>query len=240
MTNIHFPIRVLVMDDHPLIRDGIRSQFASETSVAIVGEGSAGEHLEPLVASLQPDVVMLDLRMPQREGGSDSQENRFRPHVEVKKLLKRYPQTRYLVISQDFTRAVVMRMMDAGVSGYMLKHDANTRNLVTAITMVAQGNVCVSAEVSDMLVNGRPRDDLRSQLSQRQLEILAEMAKHPDILHVDLAARLGISENTLKRHVTDIRGRLGVRTNTAAILRAVMDGLVPPEAIELVKFDTQV
>ena len=122
--------------------------------------------------------------------------------------------------------------MNAGASGYLVKEDRLTTHLGLAIRTVHHGGVCVSPEVREVLSNS-PRTAGLDQLSERQVEILEAMALQPNDLLVELAEQLGISESTLKRHAADIRLRLGVRTNTAAILKAVQGGLVSLDTIVL-------
>ena len=226
------PIRVVVLDDHALLREGVRSTLAREPDIVLVGEGSTGEHLELLLARHRPDVVLLDLRMPQREGETTRDGQPFQPQAAVTHMTSIYTETRFLVLSNDCTRGSIEAMMNAGASGYLVKEDRLTTHLGLAIRTVHHGGVCVSPEVREVLSNS-PRTAGLDQLSERQVEILEAMALQPNDLLVELAEQLGISESTLKRHAADIRLRLGVRTNTAAILKAVQGGLVSLDTIVL-------
>lgn len=229
-------IKVIVLDDHALVRAGIRSTLADTPSIEIVGEGSAGEHLEPLVREHRPDVVLLDLMMPQQEGESvNNGAILFRPARAVKMVRKQYPGTEFIVISHMSTSNVVVNLANAGVNGYLLKYDGLSIELATAIMTVHRGGVCLSAEISRTLATDRHRI-LREKLSDRHVEVLQALAIYSNELHRDIAFALNISEATMKKHIGEIRQRLGVKTTTAAIIKGIQLGIVPLDAISFPEY----
>ena len=225
-------IKVVILDDHPLMRAGIRANVETSPAIEIVGEGSAGEHLEPLIRKHRPDVVLLDLQMPQRadelvrDGGP-----MFQALPSIRTMRARYPETRIVIITQHLLRGYLEQFLEAGVSGYLLKDDVLSTELVSAIRTVRNGGVCLSRRASDELSTrprGMPQPD---HLTERHKEVIAALLKHPDAPLSAIAAQLGITEATLKNHLREIRDRLGVRTTKAALIKAVQLGLAPVDLI---------
>ncbi len=224
-------IKVIVVDDQALARDGIRLQLDKAPAIEIVGEGSAGEHLMPLILQHQPDIVLLDLEMPQKEG--EALRNGalpFRALSAVRRIQEQHSDTRILVVSQHLDRGIVEAVMDSGANGYLLKDDAMSKQLVMAIRTVHNGGVCVSADVSRMMMDGaiQPKPDV---LTERQREVLRLIILYPDTKVVDKAESLNITESTFRNHMRDIRERLGVSNTAAAIMMGVTMGIAPLSAI---------
>ncbi len=227
------PIRVVVVDDHRLTRDGIRQQLEQASSIiSIVGEGWAGEHVESLVEKMRPDVVLLDLNMPQHEGERLWQAKElFEPVAVIERLQQRFPKTRILVVSQDLRQAVIESLANAGAAGYLLKDDALSANLVTAVRTVHNGGVCFSPDVTQYLMERRRERRPEEVLSERQREILAFAIVHANSDNAEIAEELGIAANTYKWHLQNIREILGVRTHAAALLKGVQMGLASADAL---------
>lgn len=224
-------IKVIVLDDHALVRAGIHSTLADTPFIEIVGEGTAGEHLEPLVREHRPDIVLLDPMIPQWKGERVTHGAiRFRPARVVKKVRQQYPGTEFIVVTHSDTPSVVFGLVNAGAKGYLLKNDALSMELTIAITTVYSGGVCLSPEISRMLSNNQHRM-LQEELTDRHIEVLQSLAFHSNELHRDIADALGISETTLKKHVGEIRQRMRVKTTTAAIIKGMQLGIVPIDAI---------
>ena len=218
-------IRIIILDDHELIRAGIRAQLKSNPKISIVGEGSAGEHLERLVNKHRPDVVVLDIEMPQIEG-ENTRENvkLFRAASEIKRIQKLYADTRILIVSQYLDKAIVETIMDSGANGYLLKEDALTSKLGEAIGAVHQGGVYVSSAVLRLVTHGVESRKRAEVLTDRHKDILREIIRFPGASLADQADHLGISISTLRNHQREMRGRLGVCNKTELALKGVEMG----------------
>lgn len=220
-------IRVVVLDDHPLIQHGIRSLLSDSQDIEVAGEGGSGEELRSLVEAHHPDVVLLDLNMPEQANRKREAGNTFRPFEAIAWISRVSPQTRILVISQHFDLATVERAANAGVHGYLLKDDRLTEHLADAVRSVYHGGAYFSATVSEML--HRPLSKLPSlSLTNRQLEVLQSICASPNQSYSAHAAKLGIEENTLRNHLRSIFERLDVNNLAAAIIKASQMGLIDP------------
>ncbi len=225
-------INVIIVDDHPLMRAGIREQLQGSSVVRVVGEGSAGDHLLALVQRYHPDVALLDLVMPQHEGGSVRDGGQlFDPVPAISEVLTRFPKTRILVLSQELRLPVIENLVNAGANGYLLKDDALTSSLVAAIRMVHNGGMCFSPDVTRAIMERRNEHPQPDDLTPREKEILAFAIQHADTDNAEIANSLGISPNTYKWHLKNIREKLGVQTHTAAALKGVQMGLADPNAL---------
>ncbi len=220
-------ITVVTLDDHLLIREGIRRMLDSHTDVELVAEGSTGSDLLPLVEQYQPDIVLLDLGMPQTVRESrKGQGIEFSAFPVIAQLRKSHPKTRIIIVSQYGSKTLAEGALEVGVKGYLLKSDALTQNLVEAIRMVHWGGVYFSDTITGKLMEGIIFPP-KSLLTQRQQEIIREMAAHPDRLQSDHAQHLGISEHTLKQHLRQIYRTLGVSNLTAAVVKAIQLKIIP-------------
>lgn len=211
------PLRVLVADDHPFFRDGLRSLLASSPDMELVGEASTGEEVVPLAAELQPDVILMDVQMPGMDGIEATrriaQDN---PHVYI------------LVVTMFEDDGTVFRAMRAGARGYLLK-GANYAEMLRAIKAVGNGEAIFSPGIATRLTNFfadiRPASSPQvfPELSDREREILdliAQGHKNPEI-----AKRLYLSPKTVRNHVSNIISKLQVADRTQAIIRAREAGL---------------
>jgi DNA-binding NarL/FixJ family response regulator len=221
------PIRVVAVDDHFLIREGIRHLLAVHDDVALVAEAGAGEQILPLVELHRPQVLLLDLGLPVHADPAMSSGSRFPIIPTLYQLQRRFPQTRVIVLSQYDAGPLARAAMQAGVQGYLLKDDALTAHLVEAIRAVHADGVYFSQRIRHLL------SDAESLLTQRQLEILSLLAVQPELPRTVLACRLHISQNTLTDHLRKIYQTLGVRTLPAALLKAMQMGLLPTPADDI-------
>lgn len=203
-------IRVLVTDDHPVVRDGIRGMFDREPGFEVVGEAADGTRAVELTRVLEPDVVLMDLRMPGMSG------------VEATRELTRLGlSTRVLVLTTYATDSDVGPAIEAGATGYLLK-DALPDELIRAVRLAARGETVLSPLVATRLV-GRVREPVVA-LSDRELEILRLIADGST--NREAAARLFISEATVKTHVLHIYAKLGVNDRAAAVAAGFRRGLL--------------
>jgi DNA-binding NarL/FixJ family response regulator len=205
------PIRLMIVDDHPVVRDGLRGMLAGDPDLDVVGEASDGAEALELIDSLQPDVVLMDLRMP-RLGGAAA----------IKALAERGAEAKVLVLTTYDTDRDVVPALEAGATGYLLK-DAPRDELVRAIRAAARGESVLAPSVAARLVS-QLRTPERDTLSDRELEVLRLIAQGET--NAGAAARLFISEATVKTHLLHIYAKLGVNDRAAAVAVAFRRGLL--------------
>ena len=218
-------ITVILVDDHPLIREAIRGMLNEAEHIEIVGEGWAGDHLFSLMEEKKPDVVLLDLMMPHHENGDPLQ--KFAPIQALQQLHETYPETAVILVSSYSSPATIREAIENGVRGYLLKSDQLSLNMADAIGAVHHGGVYFSKEISQQLFksNGHKADDNR--LTERQLEIVLAIARNLDATHKEVAQTLHITESTMKGHLNNIFKILDVTNVTACIIRCMELGLLP-------------
>jgi DNA-binding NarL/FixJ family response regulator len=169
--------------------------------------------------------------MPQNKGESiNNGAIRFRPVRAVKTIRRQYPGTEFIVVSHMNTSNFVLNLANAGAKGYLLKDDALSMELTTAITTVYSGGVCLSPEISRTMRTTLYREP-QEELSERHKDVLQALAFHSNELQRDIAVTLNISEATLKKHAGEIRQRMRVKTTTAAIIKGMQQGIIPIDAI---------
>ncbi|WP_267245821.1 response regulator [Streptomyces sp. PR69] len=207
-------IRVLLADDHPVVREGLRGMLGAEPDLEVVAEASSGPEAEALSAELGPDIVLMDLRMP--GGGGVESINRMRAAG--------LP-CRVIVLTTYETDSDILRAVEAGAAGYLLKDLARTE-LADAIRAAARGETVlapsVAARLVDQLRGGRSE---RPRLSERETAVLRLVAE--GCTNAEIGRRLFIGESTVKTHLLRIFGKLGVDDRTAAVTTALRQGLLP-------------
>jgi DNA-binding NarL/FixJ family response regulator len=210
-------IRVLVADDHPIVRAGLRALIEGRMGLSVVGEAADGNAAVEAAASLEPDVVLMDLAMPRLDGFDAT-----------RRITCGCPNTRVLVLTTYASDADAVRAMDAGATGYLLK-DAAPDEIVAAIRTVAAGAPAVAPEVAPYLMR-RLRGERATgssgspTLTTRELEILAKVAKGSS--NKAIARELRISEATVKTHLIHVFEKLGVDDRTAAVTVAMSRGIL--------------
>ncbi len=210
-------LKVLVADDHPMFRDGLRSLLASTPDMEPVGAASGGEEAVALTAELQPDVVVMDVRMPGMDG------------IEAARRISRdSPRVRVLVVTMFEDDGTVFRAMRAGARGYVLK-GANYVEMLRAIRAVGGGEAIFSPAIAERLVEYfaglRPAEmpQVFPELSDREREILDLIAQN--LKNAEIARKLYLSPKTVRNHVSNILHKLQAADRTEAILRAREAGL---------------
>jgi DNA-binding NarL/FixJ family response regulator len=206
-------IRLLIVDDHPVVRDGLRGMFAGETDFDVVGEAADGAEAVTRAEGLRPDVILMDLRMPGLEGVSA-----------IRMLADRGIGSHVLVLTTYETDREVLDAIDAGATGYLLK-DAPRDELFRAVRAAARGEAVLSPSVATRLVS-QVREPLREPLSHREMEVLKLVAR--GTTNREAASRLYISEATVKTHLLHIYAKLGVNDRAAAVAEAFERGLLTP------------
>ncbi|MGH3392543.1 MAG: response regulator [Actinomadura sp.] len=195
-------ITLLIVDDHPVVRDGLRGMFAASAGFEVLGEASDGVEGVALAVALDPDVILMDLRMP-GGGGVEA----------ISELVRRGRRGKVLVLTTYDTDADVLPAIEAGATGYLLK-DAPRDELFAAVRAAADGRVVLSPAVAARLVS-RVRTPAAEPLSAREREVLRLVARGTS--NREIAAGLFISEATVKTHLTHIYGKLGVKDRAAAV-----------------------
>jgi two-component system, NarL family, response regulator LiaR len=208
-------IRVLIADDHAVVREGLRAFLALQDDVEVVGEAADGEEAVQAVARLEPDVALVDLVMPRVDG------------IEaIGRIRVQRPQTRVIVLTSFVDEDKMLPAVRAGAVGYLLK-DVQPQDLVSAIRTVHGGGTLLHPTVVEELVREVSRDDeapTSNPLTAREREVLALIARGR--ANKAIAFELGVAEKTVKTHVSNILGKLGLTDRTQAALYAVREGLV--------------
>jgi len=217
------PINVVLVDDHPLIHEAVKSLLAERADIMLVGQGFAGEQLFPLLAEHEPDVLVLDLTMPQHRDDSPA---RFGYMQALAQVSSEYPNIAIIILSQYLQSGIVQSAAEFGVRGYLLKSDNLSLNLPEAILAASRGGVFFSEGVSRELF-GTTKKLAENTLSERQREVILAIAKKPDDSYVTTAGRLGISEHTLKGHLRGAFSQLEVTNITSCIIRCMQLNLIP-------------
>jgi DNA-binding NarL/FixJ family response regulator len=207
-------IRILVADDHPVVRAGLTGMLAAEPDLEVVGEAGSGDEAVALAGRLRPDVVLMDLRMPGGDGVSATTRIRAaRPEVKI------------MVLTTYDTDADILRAVEAGAAGYLLK-DLPRAELAAAIRAAARGETVLAPAVAGRLLTrlrgGAPADGL----SARETSVLALAAR--GLTNAEIGRELFISEATVKTHLTRACAKLGVSGRTAAVARALQTGALRP------------
>ena len=204
-------IRIMLVDDHPVVREGLRGMLEAEADFTVVGEAGSGDEAVALDHVKQPDVVLMDLRMPGLDGVGAT-----------KRILRDSPGRRVVVLTTYETDADILRAVEAGASGYLLK-DASRAELAGAIRAASRGETVLAPSVAGKLVN-RVRNPEPQQLSAREAEVLRLVAKGST--NADIGRSLHISEATVKTHLLRVFGKLGVSDRTAAVTTAMDRGML--------------
>jgi len=206
-------IRVLLVDDHPVVRTGLRGMLAAEPDIEVAGEAGSGPEAVAIVRAGEYDVILMDLRMPGGDGVAATE-----------KILAQDPAARVLVLTTYETDADILRAVEAGATGYLLK-DATPAQLANAIRAAARGETVLAPSVAERLVS-HVRRPPRESLSARETEVLARVAR--GATNAEIGQQLHISEATVKTHLLRAFGKLGVSDRTAAVTTALERGILPP------------
>jgi DNA-binding NarL/FixJ family response regulator len=207
------PIRVLIVDDHPVVRDGLRGILSSDPEFDVVGEAADGGEALATASQANPDVILMDLRMP-GVGGVAA----------IRSLADAGVPARVLVLTTYDSDSDVVPALEAGATGYLLK-DSPREELVRAIRSAARGEAVLAPSVASRLVS-QLRAPEQATLSDRELEVLRLVARGET--NRGVAARLFVSEATVKTHLLHIYTKLDVNDRAAAVAAAYERGLITP------------
>ncbi len=208
--------RVVVVDDHPVVRDGLAMLIATTPDLQVVGTAGTAQDAIDTVTRLQPDVVLMDLALPDRTG-----------YAATRELALDAPRSRVLVLTMDRSRAAVTAAIDAGARGYMLK-ESEASDILTAVRAVAAGQLVIdpqlaAAAASAIAYGPDARDRLFPELSAREFQVLRQLVQEDDLTRT--AALLGISVKTVQNLVSRVLLKLRVATREEALQRARAAGL---------------
>jgi DNA-binding NarL/FixJ family response regulator len=202
------PISVLLVDDHPLFREGLAALLHNEADVTLVGEAADGGEAIERFRTLRPDVTLIDLQLPGLSG------------IETTQLIRReFPEARFVVLTTYSRDAQVLRALQAGAAGYLLK-SALRKDLLSSIRSVHGGGKSVGAEVAAELA----KHVLDEELSERELEILQRVATGTS--NREIASALALSEATVKSHMKNVMAKLGANDRTHAVMIAIKRGFI--------------
>jgi NarL family two-component system response regulator LiaR len=208
-------IRVLLVDDHPVVRQGLRTLLSVQDGIEVVGEAGDGQAAVAAAERLSPDVVLMDVVMPKMDG------------VEaLRRIGERRPQTRVVMLTSYADERQAMEAVDAGASGFLLK-DASPRDVAAAIRAAHRGEAVLHPSVAAKLMAERRRPPAaHADLTARELEVLRLIAR--GLQNKQIAAQLHLSEKTVKTHVSAILRKLEVADRTQAAVYAVRERLAEP------------
>lgn len=208
-------VRVLVVDDHPVVRSGLIGMLAVTDDIEVVGEAGDGEEALALVESTRPDVVLMDLRMPRRDGVSATGA-----------IVSGYPATKVLVLTTYDTDTDILHAVEAGAAGYLLK-DTPHAELLDGIRAASRGETVLAPPVAARLMSRlrTPAAPAAVQPSPRELEVLAAVAR--GLSNAEIGRELFIGEATVKTHLQRLFAKLEVDDRTRAVTVAIERGLLP-------------
>lgn len=211
------PIRVFIVDDHSIVRNGLRTLLDLEEGIEVVGEAASSIECLDLLKESQPNIVFLDLKMPGVSG------------LEAARIIKdKYPQIKVILLTNYDDQEYVLEALKIGVDSYVLK-DVKRGDLVRIIHMVSQGQAYIDPAVASKVIDqfrepSSRKPKARKNLSPRELQILEFVVAGKS--NLEIANQVNLSLDTVKTHLKNIYGKLGVNSRSQAINRALQDGLV--------------
>jgi NarL family two-component system response regulator YdfI len=211
------PIAILICDDHAIVRDGLRLILETVPDFEVVGEAQDGAEAVRLAEELQPKVILMDLRMPGMDG-----------ITALQRLQKEQPEISVIILTTYNEDDLMFKGLQAGARGYLLK-DTGRETLFNTIRAAARGETLLSPEIMERVLNqaGEKSPDPEAGITDRELEVLREVGAGKTSKQI--AFQLGITERTVKAHLTNIYNKLGVDSRAAAIAEAAKRGWLREE-----------
>ncbi len=214
-------IKVLIVDDHLVVREGLQLILGSEPDFAVVGEAADGETAVRLVGELQPDVVLMDLRMPGM-GGLEA----------IGHIHSQWPEVAIVILTTYNEDELMIRGLQAGARGFLLK-DTGRQTLFNTIRAAARGETLLQPDIlAKVIAYAKPtakekpaRSGDGLELTERELEVLTAVAQGER--NKEIARSLGVTERTVKAHLTNVYNKLGVDSRAAAVSVAIQSGILP-------------
>jgi two-component system, NarL family, response regulator LiaR len=205
-------IRLLLVDDHVVVRQGLRMVLSLENDLEIIGEANNGQEALSLVRKLNPQVVLMDLLMPVMDGVSA-----------IRAVKKDFPDIEVVALTSVLEDRLVIDAVEAGAAGYLLK-ESGPEELIEAIRAAAKGEVRLHPKAQKRLIKEVRTPEMRESLTERETETLRLIAK--GMSNKEIAEQLSVSEVTVKTHVSSILSKLNLQSRTQAALFALKEGLV--------------
>ncbi len=205
-------VRLMITDDHPVVRAGLRGMLSGEPDFEVVGEATNGKEALALIGELRPDVVLMDLRMPEMDGVTAIS------HIKAE-----YPETQILVLTTYESDADILRAIETGATGYLLK-DAPREDLFGAIRLAAEGKSPLAPTVATRIMQRMRGDAEEEALSTREIEVLELVERGTS--NKEIAKQLWVSETTVKSHMLHIFDKLDVTDRTAAVTESLRRGIL--------------
>ena len=210
------PIRVMITDDHLIVREGLRLILETAEGIDIVGEASDGAECLRLVPELKPDVILMDLQMPRMDG-----------NIAIGHLRREHPEIAIVILTTFNEDDLMVRGLQAGARGYLLK-DTNRENLLDTIHAAAKGETLLKPEILARVLSAKPAPAPPAQtafpLTERELEVLQAAARGER--NKEIAFKLGITERTVKAHLASLYQKFSVDSRAAAVAVAAQKGLL--------------
>lgn len=205
-------MKVFVIDDHPLVCEGIKAILDNEDGMELAGSASSGQEAEQSFARIKPDLALVDLRLPGESG------------IEIiKRLRPLAPGCRYIILTTYADPEDVRTAMEAGVDGYILK-EALPEEMTSALRLVGRGRPYFDPSVMQMMLQQPKKgDDNLSELTERELEVLRALTQ--GLSNKEIASLLFVTEHTVKKHISSILCKLDLKDRTQAALYAVSNGI---------------
>jgi len=213
-------IRILIADDHLVVREGVRTMLEIQPDFEVVGEACDGEEAVSLAGKLQPDVILMDLRMPRLDGLGA-----------IRAIRRQWPQLKVVILTTYDDDANIVQGLQAGARGYMLK-DSSRDAIFAAVRAAARGETLLQPEVAARVVAhldaapAQAADPQDATVSDRERQVLALVAEGQR--NKEIADALGITERTVKAHLASVFNKLGATSRAEAIARAMAAGVLPP------------
>jgi DNA-binding NarL/FixJ family response regulator len=210
-------IRVLLADDHPVVREGLCAMLSGEPDIEVVAQAGSGDEAVAAAHKHSPDVVLMDLRMPDGDGAEATA-----------RILADLPETRVIVLTMHTEDADILRTVEAGASGYLLK-DASRGELASAIRDALRGETVLAPTVASRLVTSMRRPPPVDPLTSREIDVLRLVSR--GLTNAEIGRELFIGASTVKTYLLRAFGKLGVSDRTAAVTVAIERGELPPPQI---------
>lgn len=217
-------ITVVSLDDHHVVRHGIQKLLENETNIKLVGEGWAGEQLEPLLDKHKPDILLLDIGMPQ--SADETTDDAFRVLPAVVRIRRRFPGVQVIIISQHASNVLIKGALELDVRGYLLKGDMLSRHLVEAIKAVHRGETYFSEGIRQYLHKSGSRSRAETLLSPRQQQVVEAIMANPGWTYAQHARMMDVSDSTFDYHLRQVFARLEVNCLAEMVVAAIRCGIV--------------
>lgn len=217
------PIRIVVVDDHPLIQHAVQQILDTHPNISIVGKGFNGSDVYRLLDEHQPDVILLDINMPL---SADSGTN-FHIIPAISKITQNYPNTNIIILTSENNITVINQTLARGAKGYVLKNDNLSMYLDAAIRMVYEGGVFLSESVEKQKNSTtRLQPCTTPKLTERQTDVLNCLVQTPDAPYSEISQQLNMSIHTVKFHIKHLKRQLKANNRASLIIRAAQSGLI--------------